>query len=365
MRKIVVITGEKSGEMHAAEVCREIKRHHPTIEIVGWGGTAMKSAGVDIRREISTLAIMGFWEVVKNIFFVKKLFDECKKMISAVQPDLILYVDYSGFNLRMAKWSAAAGFLNYYFIPPKTWAWNQKRTHQLRQNFKKVYTILPFEDAFFKTYNVESVYVGNPSKEAVDKHRSELHEPSPESKHVIALIPGSRGSEIKRCLPTMCQMKLHFPEYEFVISGVNSVDASLYKIAADYQIPVLFDTFYDILKRSNFAIVTSGTATLETALLDVPQVVVFKTSWLTYQIARFFVKVKYISLVNLIAEELVVEELIQHNFEVNKLKKAVFSLKNRQHFVREKYEIVRQRLGNQLPAHEVASSLIEALNLPK
>ncbi len=365
MRRIVVITGEKSGEMHAAEVCREIKRYHPMIEIVGWGGTAMKSAGVDIRREISTLAIMGFWEILKNIFFVKKLFDECKKMILQVQPDLILYVDYSGFNLRMAKWSAATGFNNFYFIPPKTWAWNQKRTHQLRQNFKKVYTILPFEDAFFKTYGVNSEYVGNPSKEAIDKLpvQSELIVGS--DKKVIALIPGSRASEIKRCLPTMCQMKWHFPEYEFVISGVDSVDASLYEVAEDYQIPVLYNAFHDILKRTELAIVTSGTATLETALLDVPQVVVFKTSWLTYQIARFFIKVKYISLVNLIAEELVVEELIQDNFEVNKLKEAVISLKIREHFVREKYETVRQRLGNQLPAKEVALSLIEALNLSK
>lgn len=350
--------------MHAAEVCKELKRLNPSVTFVGWGGSAMKAAGVDIRRDIGTLAIMGFWEVIKKIFFVKKLFTECKQMIVGENPDLILFIDYSGFNLRLAKWSAAQGYTNHYFIPPKTWAWNQSRTKKLRKFFSKVYSILPFEKPFFESFDVNVEYVGNPSKEAVDKLKLTKNEPTSE-RRTVALIPGSRASEVKLCLPYMCSLKRTHPEFDYEISGVDSVDRDLYNIAAQYQIPVRFNSFYDVLNRSDFAVVTSGTATLETALLNVPQVVVFKTSWLTYQIARFFIKVKYISLVNLIADDLVVEELIQHNFSTSKLAEALNLLRENEVQIKEKYKLIRDRLGEKRPAIEVAKQINTALTILK
>lgn len=350
--------------MHAAEVCRELRLLNPAVEITGWGGDAMKAAGVDVKRHINSLAIMGFWEVIKKVFFVKKLFSECKELIEELKPDLILYVDYSGFNLRMAKWSFQKGYINHYFIPPKTWAWNQKRTHKLRKYFRKIYTILPFEKPFFESYGAVVEYVGNPSKESIDKLKSKELESVLEKK-IIALIPGSRAGEVQKCLPIMCKLKEYYPEYAFEISGVDSIDQSLYKVAEEYKIPVYFNSFYELLNRAEIAVVTSGTATLETALMNVPQVVVFKTSWLTYQIARLFIKVKHISLVNLIANDKVVDELIQRDFNPEKLNSSVTDLKRNRANILKKYAKIHDKLGETRPATEVAKQINNQLLLLK
>lgn len=354
-KKLLIICGEKSGEMHAAKMCVELLKTDPDIRIIGWGGEHMKAAGVEVTRDTSTLAMMGFWEVLKRIFFVKKLFTECKELILASQPDLILYVDYSGFNLRMGKWSAQHGFVNHYYIPPKTWAWNNKRTHKLRLFFKKVYCILPFEKAFFEGYGVNTLYVGNPTLESVLKSKAKVDNFTGKAK--VALIPGSRESEVKRMLPKMCELAKQFPDFEFEISGVSSVNEALYNVAAMHGINVRFDAFYEILAESKFAIVTSGTATLETAILNVPQIVVFETSWLTYAIARFFIKVKYISLVNLIADDHVVEELIQKDFNVNQLYLSLNSLINERETILQKYQLVKEKIGNKNASKEVANQI--------
>lgn len=359
-KKLLIICGEKSGEMHAAKMCVELSKSDPTIEIIGWGGEHMQAAGVEVKRDISTLAMMGFWEVLKRIFFVKKLFTECKELILEFKPDVILYVDYSGFNLRMGKWSAQNGFVNHYYIPPKTWAWNSKRTHKLRLFFKKVYTILPFEKPFFESFGVETTYVGNPILAAVNNKRAK--KTTSTDKTLIALIPGSRAGEVLKILPEMCKLAARFPDYEFLVSGVNSVDSNLYDVAKSHEIPVRFDSFYEILADADYAIVTSGTATLETAILDVPQVVVFKTSWLTYTIARLFIKVKYISLVNLIADDKVVEELIQKDFNINQLSLSLNSLIQNREVVLRKYNIIKERIGTKNASREVANGLLVELS---
>lgn len=359
-KKLLIICGEKSGEMHAAKMCVELLKSDSSVKIVGWGGNHMRTAGVEVTRDISTLAMMGFWEVFKRIFFVKKLFSECKELITDFEPDVILFVDYSGFNLRMGKWSAQKGFVNHYYIPPKTWAWNSKRTHKLRTFFKKVYTILPFEKPFFESYGVETHYVGNPILESINNQKQEKVRSS--VKPLIALIPGSRASEISGILPEMCKLKSRFTEFEFVISGVNSVDSVLYEAAKKYNITVRYDSFYEILSEADYAIVTSGTATLETAMLDVPQIVVFKTSWLTYLIARLFVKIKYISLVNLIADDYVVEELIQENFNINRLCLSLKNLIENRSITLQKYKFVRENIGSKNASKEVSNYLINELN---
>jgi lipid-A-disaccharide synthase len=359
-KKLLIICGEKSGEMHAAKMCVELLKSDPSVNIVGWGGDHMRAAGVEVTRDTSTLAMMGFWEVFKRIFFVKKLFSECKELITTFEPDVILFVDYSGFNLRMGKWSAQKGFVNHYYIPPKTWAWNSKRTHKLRAFFRKIYIILPFEKPFFESYGVETHYVGNPILESIDSQKQE--KANPREKLLIALIPGSRASEISGILPEMCKLKTRFSEFEFVISGVSSVGKDLYEVAEKHNITVRYDSFYKILAEADYAIVTSGTATLETAMLDVPQIVVFKTSWLTYVIARLFVNIKYISLVNLIADDQVVEELIQRDFNINRLSLSLRKLIEDRSATLQKYKLVRERIGAKNASKEVAEHIINELN---
>lgn len=349
--------------MHAAKMCVELLKSDPQIKIVGWGGGHMRAAGVEVKRDISTLAMMGFWEVFKRIFFVNKLFSECKELISSFRPDLILYVDYSGFNMRMGKWSSQQGFINHYYIPPKTWAWNKKRTHKLRTFFHKVYTILPFEKPFFESFGVETTYVGNPILESLKNQDSQPTQNS--SKVTVALIPGSRESEVSRMLPEMCKLPARFKDFDFVVSGVSSVEKSLYDIAAESNIQVRFDSFYEILAESDYAIVTSGTATLETAMLNVPQVVVFKTSWLTYLIARLFAKVNYISLVNLIADDNVVEELIQQDFNINRLSLSLNQLIKNKNEVFQKYDLIREKIGVRNASKEVAQHIINELTTQK
>jgi lipid-A-disaccharide synthase len=359
-KKLLIICGEKSGEMHAAKMCVELLKSDSSVKIIGWGGDHMRTAGVEVTRDISTLAMMGFWEVFKRIFFVKKLFSECKELIAIFEPDVILFVDYSGFNLRMGQWSAQKGFVNHYYIPPKTWAWNSKRTYKLRAFFKKIYTILPFEKPFFESYGMETHYVGNPILESINNQKQEKVKPA--VKPLIALIPGSRASEISGILPEMCKLKNHFLEFDFVISGVSSVDKGLYEIAEKQKITVRYDSFYEILAEADYAIVTSGTATLETAMLDVPQIVVFKTSWLTYLIARLFVKIKYISLVNLIADDEVVEELIQRDFNINRLSLSLRRLIKNRSITLQKYKLVRERIGTKNASKQVAKHIINELN---
>lgn len=346
--------------MHAAKMCVELLKSDSSVKIIGWGGDHMRTAGVEVTRDISTLAMMGFWEVFKRIFFVKKLFSECKELIAIFEPDVILFVDYSGFNLRMGQWSAQKGFVNHYYIPPKTWAWNSKRTYKLRAFFKKIYTILPFEKPFFESYGMETHYVGNPILESINNQKQEKVKPA--VKPLIALIPGSRASEISGILPEMCKLKNHFLEFDFVISGVSSVDKGLYEIAEKQKITVRYDSFYEILAEADYAIVTSGTATLETAMLDVPQIVVFKTSWLTYLIARLFVKIKYISLVNLIADDEVVEELIQRDFNINRLSLSLRRLIKNRSITLQKYKLVRERIGTKNASKQVAKHIINELN---
>lgn len=350
--------------MHAAKACVELLRLDPTLKICGWGGDDMRNAGVEVRRDVSTLAMMGFLEVVKRIFFVKKVFSECKAMILEIQPDAIVYVDYSGFNLRMAEWSHKQGFKNLYYIPPKTWAWNQSRTHKLRKFVDKVYAILPFEKAFFEGYDVDVTYVGNPVVDTVRncKFDVDFADLLPKEKPIVALVPGSRRSELENILPAMLQLVEAFPQFQFVVCGVISVDEYLYNDAKNLGVPIYFDKFYDVLHHANYAIVTSGTATLETAIMNVPQIVCFKTSYLSYLIAKSLIKVKFISLVNLIADDNVVEELIQEEINAKSLADAFKRLQENRGKVLADYEVIRQKLGNTNASLSVANEILREIN---
>jgi lipid-A-disaccharide synthase len=317
------LAGEASGDMHAAAVIREIKKRDPKAECMGWGGDEMKSEGAMILKHIRELAFMGFVEVVANLPTILRNFSTVKKDILRAQPDVLILVDYPGFNLRMAKWAKRKGFTVCYYISPTVWAWKENRAATLKQYVDEMICILPFEKKFYSDrWNYDVHYVGHPTAERVDLERRKIST-LPEG-NSIALLPGSRVQEIKSMLPTMMAAIQSYKEFEIYIAQAPNVDASVYEPYLQHgQAHLLQNRTYDILKTASLALVTSGTATLETALFGVPQVVCYRANPISYVIARWLVKVKYISLVNLILDKPTVTELIQHDLTVDRLRKEM------------------------------------------
>lgn len=311
-----LIAGERSGDLHGANLIRAIRQHDGAAQLRAWGGEQMEAAGATLVRHYRDLAFMGFWEVAKNLGTIRRLLRECQADVLAHRPDALILIDYAGFNLRMAKWAKKRGIRVYYYISPKVWAWNQRRALAIKANVDRLFVILPFEKTFFTKYDYAVEFVGNPLLDALAQHqpdkqfRARLGSPS---KPVIALLPGSRRQEIEAILPIMLAASVPFTGYDFVVGTVSNLPDSLYDdLLTNYpQVRRVTDAAYDLLKNSIAALVASGTATLETALLNVPQVVCYRTSWLSYIIARQLIAVPYISLVNLIVDRPLVTELIQ------------------------------------------------------
>jgi lipid-A-disaccharide synthase len=311
-----IIAGERSGDLHGANLIRAIRYHDTEAQVRAWGGEQMEAAGATLVKHYRDLAFMGFWEVAKNLGTIRKLMRDCQADVLAHRPDVLILIDYAGFNLRMAKWAKRHGIRVFYYISPKVWAWNQRRALGIKANVDRLFVILPFEKPFFSKYDYEVEYVGNPLLDALANH-----EPDPAliarfsqfDKPLIALLPGSRRQEITAILPIMLETTRRFPDYQFVVGTVSNLPDDLYDLLlADYPaVERVADSAYDILKAATAALVTSGTATLETALLTIPQVVCYRTSWLSYVIASRLIAVPYISLVNLIVDRPLVTELIQ------------------------------------------------------
>ncbi|CCH00776.1 lipid-A-disaccharide synthase [Fibrella aestuarina BUZ 2] len=311
-----LIAGERSGDLHGANLIRAIRQHDEAAQVRAWGGEQMETAGATLVRHYRDLAFMGFWEVAKNLGTIRRLLRDCQADVLAHRPDALILIDYAGFNLRMAKWAKKHGIRVYYYISPKVWAWNQRRALAIKANVDRLFVILPFEKTFFNKYDYPVEFVGNPLLDALAQHQ-----PDPEfltrlgtsTRPIVALLPGSRRQEITAMLPIMLATAAQFPDYDFVVGTVSNLPAALYdEMLANYpQVKRVADSAYDLLKQSVAALVTSGTATLETALLNVPQVVCYKTSWLSYSIAKRLIAVPYISLVNLIVDRPLVTELIQ------------------------------------------------------
>lgn len=311
-----IIAGERSGDLHGGNLVRALRRQDPEAVVRAFGGDDMQAAGAELAVHYNELAFMGFITLIANYGTIRRMLRFCKDDIVSFKPDVVILIDYGGFNRRIAKFTKPRGIKTFYYIPPKVWAWYQSRAKELRQTIDRMFVILPFEKEFYKRYGMDVDYVGNPVLDAVkafvpdDMFRSR-HGLDPQ-RPVVALLPGSRKMELKRMIPVMTDLVGRFPEAQFVVAAVDSLDGALYEpLRSHPRVKWVLDDTYNLLRIATAAVVTSGTATLETALFQVPQVCVYKAGWLEMKIGKAVVQVPYISLVNLIAGRRVIRELIQ------------------------------------------------------
>ena len=357
--KYYIIAGEASGDLHGSKVMESIKKLDKKAKFRFWGGEKMKGIGGEIVKHINQLSFMGFWEVLKNTKTILKNINFCKSDINSYQPDKIIYIDYPGFNMLIAKWAKTNGFQNHFYISPQIWAWKESRIKKIKRYIDYLYVILPFEKEYYKKkHNLDVHYVGHPLVEIIsnEKKNTDLF-PLRLTKPVIALLPGSRKQEIKKMIPVFKSVINHFSNYDFIIAGVSNINKEWYsKILRNDNIKIVYDKTYNLLKRSTAAIVTSGTATLETALFNVPQIVCYKSSLFSYLVGKLFIKLKFISLVNIIMEREIVKELIQKDcsktniiYELSKLLKKQNILR-----VKDEYKELINRLGKEETSLKVA-----------
>lgn len=320
--KYYIISGEASGDLHGSNLIKELQNLDSLADIRCWGGDLMQATGATLVKHYRDLAFMGFTEVIKNIRTIFKNISFCKKDIAQYQPDVLILIDYPGFNLRIAEWAKKQGLKVVYYISPQIWAWKENRIHSIKKNIDKMLVILPFEKEFYKKWNFDVEYVGHPLTEVIGRYKEEhtgLNLPGNEQ--VIALLPGSRKQEILKKLPIMLQVAQHFPLHVFMVAKAPGLADEFYSgLLAPYKnVRSVSNKTYDLLLSSKAALVTSGTATLETALFDVPEVICYKGNKISYLIARQLIKIKYICLVNLIMDKEVVKELIQDELTVANL----------------------------------------------
>lgn len=362
--KYYIIAGEASGDLHASNLMRALQAEHTHIEFRVWGGDLMQDAGGQLVKHYRDLAFMGFWEVAKNIRIILDNLSFCKKDITEYHPDVLILVDYPGFNLRIAEWAKREGIRVFYYISPQIWAWKEGRVEKIRRDVERMFVILPFEKAFYKKHDVEVDFVGHPLLDVIDANKASIQKTNPEVSKglpIIALLPGSRRQEIKRMLELMLEVVPAFSEYRFVIAGAPAIPADFYTpFLKNTRIELVQNQTYSLLEKAHAALVTSGTATLETALFDVPQVVCYRGNVASYQIAKRLVKVDYISLVNLISEKEVVKELIQNELTVNNLTRELRYILNgeKREDILNDYKILRDKLGGK-GASERAATLMQ------
>ena len=332
--KYYIIAGEASGDLHGSNLIKEIKKLDPTASIKAWGGDLMQQAGASLVKHYRDLAFMGFLEVIKNLPTILQNIRFCKQDIEAWQPDVLVLVDYPGFNLRIAEWAKKNGFKVVYYIAPQVWAWKENRVKKMKLCIDKMFCILPFEKDYFKNkWNWDVTYVGHPLLRVIESFKSTTPL-STDNKKVIALLPGSRKQEIIKMLPIMLSVTPHFPGYTFMVAQAPGQDAPFYNrfLMGYSNVTLIKNSTYDLLTIADAALVTSGTATLETALFKVPEVVCYKTSKFSYQIAKKLVKIKFISLVNLIMDKEIVKEIIQENLTEQQLTNALRNItENEEH----------------------------------
>jgi lipid-A-disaccharide synthase len=369
-KRLYIVAGEASGDLHGANVMKELYAQQPDIDIRFWGGDKMQAVGGTLAKHIRELAFMGFVEVLKNIRTIFKNIRYCKDDIQAFQPDALLLIDYPGFNMRIAKWAKKKGIKVYYYISPTVWAWKENRVKAIRRDVFKLYCIFPFEVDFYKKHLYEIEYVGHPLFDEIEYYQSKETQAlqltqNPTNKPIIALLPGSRKQELRTKLPVMLPLIDLYPEYHFVIAGAPNMDVEIYQeLIQGKSIEVVYNQTYPLLQASTAAVVTSGTATLETALFDVPQVVCYIGNAISYQIAVRLVNVKYISIVNLILDKPSVVELIQHDCTTEKINAELNLLlndQNRRKSVLQDYTTLKSMLGKGGASKKVAQSLLKTI----
>ncbi len=350
--KYYIIAGEASGDLHGSNLIKELYKLDNSALVRCWGGDKMEAAGAALVKHYRDLAFMGFTEVLKNLPTIFKNLSYCKNDIENFQPDVLILVDYPGFNLRIAKWAKAKGFKIVYYISPQVWAWKENRVKGIKQCVDKMLVILPFEKEFYKKWNYEVEYVGHPLVEVVDAFLQQQITTAKtwKEKDIIALLPGSRKQEILKKLPIMLAVTSHFPEYRFVVAKAPGLEENFYnELLAPYSnVSSVLNKTYSLLCESKAALVTSGTATLETALFKVPEIICYKGNAVSYQIAKRLIKIKFIGLVNLIMNREVVKELIQNDLTVENIKaelKLLLHDREKQEKVQQEYEQLKQLLS--------------------
>ncbi len=370
--KYYIISGEASGDLHGSNLMKAIYRHDPQAEVRFWGGDLMQSVGGTMVKHIRDLAIMGIVEVMVHLRTVLANIRLCKQDILDYNPDAVIFIDYPGFNLRIAKFTHSYGFKNFYYISPQVWAWKKGRIKTMRRVLDKMYVILPFEKPFYDKYGVENVeYVGHPLLDAVaDFNSSHVADDfrrrnNLDDRPIIALMPGSRKMELRKMMPTMAALASRHPEYNFVIAGMTLLGDSFYKpFLTSQNVTLVYNQTYMLLQSAFAGVITSGTATLEAALFHLPQVVCYRANALTVAFAKTFAKVKYISLVNLIADKPVVRELIQKDLNKNTLEtefsKITKDKNNRMAMIAE-YESIEKTLGSEGVSDKAVLSILKTL----
>ena len=368
--KYYIIAGEASGDLHGSNLMKAILAKDPTAEIRFWGGDLMQSVGGTLVKHYRDLAFMGFAEVIMNLRTILGNISVCKKDILQFQPDTLIYIDYPGFNMRIAKWAKKLGILNQYYISPQIWAWKENRIKDIKRDMDKMYVILPFEKDFYeKKHNFSVEFVGHPLIDAIsnrDKTSFEkfTSENKLSQKPIIALLPGSRKQEIEKMLSIMLSVVDKFSDYQFVIAGAPSQEYDFYKqFLTTENVNFVSNKTYDLLSVSHAALVTSGTATLETALFKVPQIVCYKANRISYEIAKRIITLKFISLVNLIMDKEIVTELIQNQLNTENL---VFHLKeilntSKREKMFQNFELLREKLGGKGASEKTADLILNAI----
>jgi lipid-A-disaccharide synthase len=368
--KFYIIAGEASGDLHASNLIKEIKLLKKNAEFRCWGGDLMKEQGAELVKHYRDLAFMGFVEVVSNIRTIAKNISFCKKDILEYRPDALILVDYPGFNLRIAEFAHKNDIKVFYYISPQVWAWKSSRVEKIKKYVDKMFVILPFEKEFYKSQGYDVEFVGHPLLDVINNFSKQnknsfIQKNNLNEKPIIALLPGSRKQEITKMLSVMLAIIPEFEDYQFVVGAAPSVPNEFYeKIIADTEVKILHNQTYELLSNATAALVTSGTATLETALFEVPEVVCYKGNFISYQIAKRIVDVKYITLVNLIMNRMVVRELIQNElnranlrFELNK----ILLDKNNHKRILSDYSLLKEKLGDAGASRKTAELILKNL----
>lgn len=363
--KYYLIAGEASGDLHGANLLKALKKYDGAPQFKAWGGDLMAAQGASLVKHYRELAFMGFAEVILNLRTILGNIKFCKQDILAFQPDVLILIDYPGFNMRIAEFAKKQGIRVIYYISPQIWAWKKKRVFKLKRDVDRMLTILPFEKDFYKQYDMDVDFVGHPLLDAIserpafDRNKRLKEFFLTGDAPVLALLPGSRNQEIGKMLPLMVEAA-EAEGLEWIIAGAPSQDSAFYqKILPGKNLKLVFGRTYEILEIADMALVASGTATLETALIGTPEVVCYKGNWLSYLIARVLVKIKYISLVNLIMDRELVIELIQENFTLGKIQVELRKLGNdlKRKELLESYQQLKEKLGG-AGASEKAAQLI-------
>jgi lipid-A-disaccharide synthase len=361
--KIYLIAGEASGDLHAGNMLKALKQIRPETECRAWGGDKLTEAGATVVKHYRDLAFMGFVEVIKHLGTILSNLSFCKKDILEYNPDALVLVDYPGFNMRIAHWARKRGIRVIYYISPQIWAWRQSRVHRIKRDVDKMLVILPFEKSFYERFGMETTYVGHPLLDALmgEARNENVSYPA----KTIALLPGSRKQEIQRILPLMLSVTPFFPDYNFVVAAAKEQPDDMYApwLRAYPNVHIVRDQTYPLLQHSVAALVKSGTSTLETALLDVPQVVCYTSNRVSYYIARLLIKVRYISLVNLIADAPIVTELIQDELNTDNIKTELEKLLHPEFAskMKENYAVLREKLGSGGASVRAAQAISDSL----